>query len=76
MANKTFVEIASGCEKVATETLESVRKALSEGNLVAYNERMSKLKKVVSEWNSALCNVDYAKLLNEENPMIAAVKQF
>jgi hypothetical protein len=73
---KTFVEISSDLKAKVDETLESVRKALNESNLAEYNDGMAKLKKIVSEYNASLCNVDYAALLEAENPMIAAVKQF
>lgn len=73
---KTFAEIASVCEKEAQSTLKEVVEALHKGDLVAYNKGMSALKEKVSNLNLSVCNVEYDKFMQAENPMIAAVKQF
>ena len=76
MAGKTYLEIAQGSEKIARETLETVRKALRDGKLPEYTDGMTDLKKKVAELNKCLCNVEYEKLLQTDAPMISAVKQF
>ena len=73
---KTFAEIASVCEREAQGTLKEVVEALHKGDLVAYNKGMSALKEKVSNLNLSVCNVEYDKFMQAENPMIAAVKQF
>ena len=72
----TFAEIAVNCEVEARKVLERVGTALSDGNLVAYNKEMASLREHVGALNLSVCNVEYDKFMQTENPMIEAVRQF
>lgn len=72
----TYIEIAKANEKVADEQLAAVRQSLKAKKLDEYTVGMAKLQTAVQELNKCVCNVEYDKFMHEENPMIAAVKQF
>lgn len=77
MANEKVLAAAlAAANEKATSTLKSVRDALANKDLSAYSRLTAQLTLDVKEINKVRCKVDYAKFLAEENPMIAAVKQF
>ena len=60
----------------ANGDLEVVRQALRDKDLEAYSTGITKLQNSVGELNKALTLVAYDGFMQDEHPMIAAVKQF
>ena len=67
------VEIA---QAGADKALELVRKALAEKDLAGYGKTMASLADKVKTLNECKCRVEYAKFIEAEHPIIAAVTQF
>ena len=63
-------------KKTVDEKLAIVKKALTDKHLTDYNKGIEALGKAIKDYNEYLCKLEYVKFLAEENPMIAAVKQF
>lgn len=60
----------------ADKALELVRKALIAKDLAGYSKAMASLTEKVKVLNECKCKVEYAKFLEAEHPVIAAVTQF
>lgn len=77
MANKVkLAEFAVKARAEADEALENANAAIKAKDLPAYNEAMNDLTEKVKTVNEFLCKIDYEGFLEQENPMIAAVKAF
>lgn len=77
MANKEALEKVVGiAQKDANETLDKVRKALADKDLAVYSKEMASLAEKVKVLNECICKVKYAEFMEDENPVIAAVKVF
>lgn len=72
----TYEETAKTTREAVDDSLEIVKKALSEKDFDAYNAGLADLEKNVKTHNAALCAVEYERLAHEPHPMIAAVKAF
>ena len=60
----------------ADKALETVRAALGKKDLAGYSKAFAVLNEKVKVLNECICKVEYAKFLEADHPVIAAVTQF
>lgn len=72
----TRIEHAKNAENRAQQALNAVKEALKENDLAVYAAKKTALENAVDEWNANLQNVAYEELIQQECPIIAAVKMF
>ena len=72
----TRQEMANAARAKVDQTLETVRQAMRDKDLDAYNEGMSTLDEQVKAYNECLSKVEFERLAGMDAPMIEAVKQF
>ena len=71
-----FDAACATCRDDVNTHLASVRAALKDGDLDAYGNGMTALKKAVGELNVVLCRKQYSEILKSPAPIIAAVNAF
>lgn len=76
VTKEALEKVVSIAQKDADEMLASVRKALADKDLAGYTKAMASLSEKVKTLNECICKVEYAKFLEAEHPVIAAVMQF